>query len=118
MSPNMSPEGCFNLLVEVNQQRLKNVDGLLDDCLDSLEKHFKIKKSSCVDKFIRKLEYAYPIPLISTPIVSTKITDVLKKYGIRSVGRFGDWKYEESNQEPLYLKSKLLAYELMNKNNN
>jgi len=52
-----------------------------------------------VSKFIKKIDYAYPIPTLFRDESLKAIQIFLEKNGIYSRGRFGAWKYEIGNMD-------------------
>lgn len=107
-SPYNVPEGDTNnyssLLCEVSFSEYKPMDesqvidtvikGLVRERIISQADTFKI-----VSKWLKKVEYAYPIPTLNRDVVLNKIQKFLENDKIYSRGRFGGWKYEIGNMD-------------------
>ena len=57
------------------------------------------KEVQIVSDFFWDLKYGYPVPTLDRDEIIDEISNILEKFGIRSRGRFGGWKYEHSNQD-------------------
>lgn len=52
-----------------------------------------------VSKFLKKIDYAYPIPTLGRNDILRSVQPFLEKNAIYSRGRFGAWKYEIGNMD-------------------
>lgn len=107
-SPNNVPSGdtqnYSSLLCETAFSKYKPVDEkeVLDSTVCGLIKAGIISSKDTrliVSKFLKKIDYAYPIPTLFRDESLRAIQIFLEKNGIYSRGRFGAWKYEIGNMD-------------------
>ncbi|WP_321328351.1 FAD-dependent oxidoreductase [uncultured Ilyobacter sp.] len=101
-SPENSPVGCSSLQAEIYFSKYKDItlseEEILQHTIDKLIKMKIFEEKDLVVKNIKKEDYANVV--FDHKIYENRkiVLDFLKKMGIISVGRFGEWKYLWSDQ--------------------
>ncbi len=107
-SPHNVPEGdtdnYSSLLCEVSFSEYRPVDEsqVIDAVMKGLVREGIISKADTqeiISKWLKKIDYAYPIPTLGRDIVLSGIQAFLAENNIYSRGRFGAWKYEAGNMD-------------------
>jgi len=107
-SPNNVPQGHYSLMAETAYSEFKKEDketiiertiqGMINSKLISEDDKDKI-----VSKYLRGVDYGYPIPTLGRDASLRKIQSFLMEKGIYSRGRFGAWKYEVGNMDHTFM---------------
>ncbi|WP_320046298.1 FAD-dependent oxidoreductase [uncultured Ilyobacter sp.] len=101
-SSDNAPEGCSSLQAEIYFSKYKRIslseEEILQHTIDKLIKMKVFEEKDLVVKSIKKEDYANVV--FDHRIYENRkiVLDFLKKMGIISVGRFGEWKYLWSDQ--------------------
>eukprot|EP00347_Sterkiella_histriomuscorum_P000503 403375600 len=119
----------WSLLLEVNvksldeklrQSSIENNEEVQNACLEALYKLNIIPDPTqtpdikIISRYTKRVEYSYPVPFVKRDSLLEKILPHLEKeYGIYSRGRFGDWKYEISNQDQIFVQTVELAKKIV-----
>jgi hypothetical protein len=103
-SPNNVPEpgAQWSLMAEVSESPAKPVEAatVVADTIRAMRDSGMIPEGvPIVSKWHRRLEYGYPTPWLGRDALLDEIEPALSKMGIQSRGRFGQWRYEVSNQD-------------------
>jgi protoporphyrinogen oxidase len=101
-SPNNTPtKNVFSLLAETTYSRYRPLKPDIEaSVLKTLREIGMIKKGQkIISKFSRRVNYAYPVPSLGRDEVLSEIIKTLKKRNIFSMGRFGNWRYEEGSMD-------------------
>ncbi|CDW85571.1 udp-galactopyranose mutase [Stylonychia lemnae] len=110
------PSKHFSLLLEINKKSIDtdNHELIFQKCISScLELGLISENCNVISKFIKDINFSYPVPFLRRDqIVNNLLKYLENKYAIYSRGRFGDWKYENSNQDQIFMASKDLILEI------
>lgn len=107
-SPNNVPEGdtltFSSLMCEVSFSKYTDVKEALvvDATIEALVRAGILSEAdiaSIVSKWLKKVDYAYPIPTLERDNCLREIQSFLESNHIYSRGRFGAWKYEIGNMD-------------------
>jgi protoporphyrinogen oxidase len=103
-SPNMAPPGHMNLLTETSYSDYRQVDkaNVVDAVIDGLIASEVLRDSDrelIVTTHTLDVEYFYPVPTLGRDAALDEIQSFLLEHDISSRGRFGAWRYEESNMD-------------------
>ena len=98
-SENMAPVGHWSVLFEVGDREARARAGAVQGSIDAFKALGWTNGSELVSTHYRRLERGYPVPTLDRDEILGEVQPRLKEMGIVSVGRFGGWKYEESNQD-------------------
>lgn len=105
-SPEVAPKGTWSILCEVNssRDRSKPEGDIVSAVMAGLRKlGFLEDSKDVITQWHRSLTHGYPVPLVNRDIVLDKVQNELELMNIFSRGRFGAWKYEESNQDHAFM---------------
>jgi protoporphyrinogen oxidase len=73
-----------------------------------------IRQDDIEDTWSHTVDRAYPVPLAASNRAVGAILERLRGLGIHSCGRFGAWRYENSNQDDCFLEGGAIAASLLN----
>ena len=101
-SPENAPNGCSSLQAEIYFSRDKEInlseDEILQHTIEKLIKMNVFKEEDLVVKNIRKEDYANVVFKHNIYENRKIVLEFLKECNIKSIGRFGEWKYLWSDQ--------------------
>ena len=105
-SPEVAPTGAWSILCEINSSRDRNKPqgDIVSAVITGLTKlGFLENPKNVMTQWHRSLTHGYPVPLVNRDAVLDKVQSKLEAVDILSRGRFGAWKYEESNQDHAFM---------------
>lgn len=105
-SPHVAPEGAWSILCEINSSadRPKPEGDMSSAAIQGLQQlGFLDNIDQVISKWHRSISHGYPVPLVGRDTHLEKVQAELESVGIFSRGRFGAWKYEESNQDHAFM---------------
>jgi len=105
-SQQVAPEGCWSILCEINssRERPKPAGDLTTAVISGLRKLGFLRSSEdIVTTWQKTISHGYPVPLLNRDSILPTLQSELQSAGIYSRGRFGAWKYEESNQDHAFM---------------
>lgn len=123
-SPNNVPQGDTDtygsLMCEISFSEGRNrslPDGeAIDVTIEGLVKSGILSSGDAdliVSKWVRKVDYAYPVPTLRRDDCLARIHPLLEEAGVFSRGRFGAWKYEIGNMDHCVLMGMELVDRIM-----
>lgn len=92
----------WSILCEIGIKSNENIDSkfLIEKTIDGLIESKIIDSNEQIYSIWNKiLDYGYPIPTIERENELEKSSKIFENFQIYSRGRFGGWKYENSNQD-------------------
>jgi len=93
-SPHNAPEGKGLVLVEITMPPNQDIgESLVERVLKDLEKLNIVDKKNVIFAKMWINEYGYPVHRIKLAEARDYILNYLKEVGIKSLGRWGSWKY-------------------------
>jgi protoporphyrinogen oxidase len=104
-SPENAPPGCSSLQAEIYHSRYREIhlteEEILQHTIDKLAEMMNFDKKDLVVKDIRNEEYANVV--FKHDIYENReiVLDFLSQSGVKSIGRFGEWKYLWSDESLL-----------------
>jgi len=103
-SPEIAPDGHFLLLTETSWSDHKPVNRktIVDEVVEGLLATRLIQpedRDRIVATHTTEVEYFYPVPTLTRDAALAEIHPFLRSHQIHSRGRFGAWRYEQSNMD-------------------
>ncbi len=100
-SPTLVPEGCSSIMAEISHSSYRDVSGrdLVQETIDGLVRAGVLRADDeIVLGMVAPIAPAYVIYSLDHEECVATILDWLRRVGIRTVGRFGEWQYFNMDQ--------------------
>ena len=101
-----APQGTWSLLFETTTDPKTKIDK--ENFIKTTLAHARLQglipnDSKIISTFFHHEPFGYPTPVIGRDTILSKISMLLEKSDIFSLGRFGSWKYEEGNMDDVWM---------------
>ncbi len=100
-SPTLVPEGCSSIMAEISHSTYRDVSGrdLVQETIDGLRRAGVLRADDeIVLGMVAPIAPAYVIYSLDHQECVATILEWLRRVGIRTVGRFGEWQYFNMDQ--------------------
>lgn len=112
-----NPERQWSIMLETSHKpaNIPCVEALIQSSLAALSNWgLPIRRESIADTWAHTVDRAYPVPVAGSNRAVCAILKRLRDLGIHSCGRFGAWRYENTNQDDCFLEGGAIASSLCN----
>ncbi|MBI5638120.1 MAG: FAD-dependent oxidoreductase [Nitrospinae bacterium] len=104
--PRPGAQTSFMCEISSGPTQKRNPAAIVKETVDGLVKSGLIRpddRRRIASAWMMKVPYLYPIPTLARDASLAPIEERLRGHGIRSVGRFGGWRYETGNMDHSFM---------------